>query len=442
MTFPTPSRHEAVEMSSGFERHYSQRARDMKASDVRELLKLLQVPDMISFAGGLPSPETFPVDVIREIADGVLSRDGGTVLQYGITEGYAPLRESISKRMAGKGMDVSIDNILVVSGSQQVLDLMGKVFIDPRDVVVVSAPTYLAALTALATYQTTFEPVPIDENNMRMDLFEERLKKLTKRSNQPKFVYALPNFQNPAGVTMPEASRKRLVDLASEYDFIVLEDDPYGELRYVGEHLKPIKAFDDEGRVVYMGTFSKVLSPGLRVGWVVADPEILKKLIIAKQSTDVCTNVLGQAIAQEYMARGLMDKQIEKIRDIYGRKMKIMLEGMDQFMPEGVTWMKPEGGMFLWVSLPEGMESPTLLEKALKKRVAFVSGRAFFPDPKDGFGTMRLNFSYPPDGIITEGLRRLGAVINQEMVSKWDKAADKDEKRMSEAMRGSLVGKD
>ncbi len=429
-------------MPSGFSRHYSQRARDMKASDVRELLKLLQMPDMISFAGGLPSPETFPADIIREIASDVLSKDSGTVLQYGITEGYAPLRESIAKRMAGKGMDVSVDNILVVSGSQQVLDLMGKVFIDPKDVAVVSAPTYLAALTALATYQTTFEPVPIDEDNMRMDLFEERLKKLAKRSNQPKLVYALPNFQNPAGVTMPEANRRRLVDMASEYDFIILEDDPYGELRYVGEHLKPIKAFDDEGRVVYMGTFSKVLSPGLRVGWVVADPEILKKLIIAKQSTDVCTNMLGQAIAQEYMARGLMDQQIAKIREIYGRKLRLMLDGMDEFMPEGIRWMKPEGGMFLWVTLPEGMESPALLEKALKKRVAFVSGKAFFPDPRDGFSTLRLNFSYPSDGMITEGLRRLGAVVNQEMLSTWDKAADKDERRMSAAMRGTLVGKD
>ncbi len=428
-------------MASGFSRHFSQRAREMKASDVRELLKLLQVPDMISFAGGMPDPQTFPIDFIRDITSDVLSKDGGKVLQYGVTEGYPPLRESITERMRDKGMDASVDNVMVVSGSQQVIDLMGKVFIDPKDVIVVSAPTYLAALTGFATYQTTFEPIPIDEDNMRLDLFEERVKKLTKRSNQPKIVYVLPNFHNPAGVTMPEANRKRLVDLASEYDFIILEDDPYGELRYVGEHLKPIKAFDDEGRVVYMGTFSKVLSPGLRVGWVVADPEILKKLIIAKQSTDVCTNVLGQAIAHEYMARKLMDKQIVKICEIYGRKLKTMLEGMDEFMPDGVTWLKPEGGMFLWVTLPEGLESPSLLEKTLKKRVAFVSGRAFFPDPRDGFSTMRLNFSHPKEDMITEGLRRLGSVINQEMVSKWDKTADKDEKRMADAVRGTLVGR-
>ncbi|MEW5747296.1 MAG: PLP-dependent aminotransferase family protein [Candidatus Thermoplasmatota archaeon] len=429
-------------MARDFSRHFSQRAREMKASDVRELLKLLQVPDMISFAGGMPSPETFPADMIREIASEVLAKDSGRILQYGITEGYAPLRESIADRMRGKGMDASADDVLVVSGSQQVIDLMGKVFIDPKDVIVVSAPTYLTALTGFGTYQAAFEAVPLDQDNMRLDLFEERVKRLAKRSNQPKIVYVLPNFHNPAGVTMPEANRRRLVDMASEYDFIVLEDDPYGELRYSGEHLKPVKAFDDEGRVVYMGTFSKVLSPGLRVGWVVADPEILKKLIISKQSTDVCTNVLGQAIAHEYMARKLMDRQIKKIIEIYGRKLRLMLDGMEEFMPDGVKWLKPEGGMFLWATLPDGLESPPLLEKSLKKRVAFVSGRAFFPDPKDGFGTLRLNFSYPSDELITEGLRRLGAVINQEMVSKWDKSADKDEERMADAVRGSLVGRD
>ena len=405
-------------MASDFSRHFSQRAREMKASDVRELLKLLQVPDMISFAGGMPNPETFPVEIIREIASDVLTKDGGKVLQYGITEGYPPLRQSIAERMRTKGMDASADDVLVVSGSQQVIDLMGKVFIDPKDVIVVSAPTYLTALTGFGTYQAAFETVPIDEDNMRLDLFEERIKVLAKRSDQPKIVYVLPNFHNPAGVTMPEANRRRLVDMASEYDFIILEDDPYGELRYTGEHLKPVKAFDDEGRVVYMGTFSKVLSPGLRVGWVVAEPEILKKLIVSKQSTDVCANVLGQAIAHEYMSRKLMDRQISKIIEIYGRKLRIMLEGMEDYMPEGVKWLRPEGGMFLWVTLPEGLDSPTLLEKTLKKRVAFVSGRAFYPNPQDGFGSLRLNFSYPADDLITEGLRRLGAVIDQEMASR------------------------
>ena len=312
----------------------------MKASDVRELLKLLQMPDMISFAGGMPNPEAFPVEMIREIASDVLSRDGEKVLQYGITEGYPALRGSIASRMSKKGMRAKQDDILVVSGSQQAIDLMGKVFIDPKDVIIVSAPTYLAALTGFGIFQPTYEAVPIDDSNMRMDLFKERLKKLARRSNQPKIVYVLPNFQNPAGVTMPEENRKELVEMANEYDFIILEDDPYGELRYVGKELRPLKSYDSEGRVVYMGTFSKVLSPGLRIGWVVAEEEILRKLIIAKQSTDVCTSVLGQAISHEYMSRGLMDKQIKRICDLYGRKLKTMLEGMEEFMREGVRWTR------------------------------------------------------------------------------------------------------
>jgi len=424
-----------------FARHFSDRAKEMRASEVRELLKLLQVPDMISFAGGLPNPETFPADIIREIANDVLSKDGPEALQYGITEGYAPLRETLADRMRKKGIDAAMENMLVVSGSQQVIDLMAKVFIDPKDTIVVSAPTYLTALTGFGAFQANFESIPIDANNMRMDLFEQRMGKLAKRANPPKIVYVLPNFQNPAGVTMPERNRRRLVELASEYDFIVLEDDPYGELRYVGKHIPPVKSFDTEGRVVYMSTFSKVLSPGLRVGWVVADPEILGKLVISKQSTDVCTNVLGQRIANEYVVRGHMDRQIEKIRRIYSRKLEIMLRGMDEYMPRGLDWVKPEGGMFLWVNLPEGMDSSELLKRALRKRVAFVSGKAFFADPKDGANSLRLNFTHPSDDLITEGLRRLGSVINQEIVSKWDRSSEAEDRRLEDAVKGALIGK-
>ena len=402
-------------MTGPFDHHFSARANAMKASDVRELLKLLQAPDMISFAGGLPNPATFPTEIIREITNDILSGDARSALQYGITEGYLPLREAVAERMRGKRIDVTTDNIGIVSGSQQVIDLVGKVFIDPGDSIVVSAPTYLTALTGFAVYNARFETVPIDEDNMRMDLFEDKLKTLTSDSRHPKLIYALPNFQNPAGVTMPERNRRRLIDLASEHDLIILEDDPYGELRYRGDDVRPIKSFDDEGRVVYMSTFSKILAPGLRIGWMLAHPDILRKLIIAKQSSDVCTNVLGQVISHEYIARGHIDTQIGKIRAMYGRKMDLMLDGMKRFMPDGIEWITPEGGMFLWATLPEGLSSGELLEKALKKGVAFVSGRAFFPDPADGMSTMRLNFTYPSDDLIEEGLRRLGAVIKEEM---------------------------
>jgi 2-aminoadipate transaminase len=428
-------------MALNLTRLFADRTKEMRASEVRELLKLLQLPDMISFAGGFPNPESFPADIIRELACDVLKRDPAGTLQYGITEGYAPLRESIAQRMTGRGMDVSKENVLVVSGSQQAIDLMAKVFINPKDTIVVSAPTYLAALTGWTVAQATFESIPIDHDNMRMDLFEDRMKKLSRRANPPKIVYVLPNFQNPAGVTMPEKNRRRIVDMASEYDFIVFEDDPYGELRYVGEHIPPLKHWDDEGRVVYTSTFSKILAPGLRVGWIVADPEILKKLIIAKQSTDVCASVLGQRIAHEYIAQGHIDPQIEKIKALYSRKMQLMLSGMDEYMPEGLEWTRPEGGMFLWVNIPSWMDSSELLKKALRKRVAFVSGRAFYADPKEGASAMRLNFTHPSDSMITEGLRRLGSVVNQEMVSKWDKSKETEERKLEDAVKGSLLGK-
>jgi 2-aminoadipate transaminase len=428
-------------MGNDLSRHFSERAKGLRASEVRELLKLLEVPDMISFAGGFPNPETFPADIIREIADDILRKDGAKTLQYGITEGCPQLRESVAGRMKKKGMDISKDNVLIVSGSQQVIDLVGKVFIDPEDTIVISAPTYLTALTGWAVYQADFESIPIDHDNMRMDIFEERMKKLSRRANPPGIVYALPNFQNPAGVTMPEKNRKRLVDLASEYDFLILEDDPYGELRYRGEHIPPIKSFDDEDRVIYMSTFSKILSPGLRVGWVVAHEDILRKLVIAKQSADVCTNVLGQKIAHGYIERGYIDPQIEKIKKSYSKKMDLMLSGMDEFMPEGIKWTKPDGGMFLWVDLPDWMDSSELLKKALKKRVAFVTGKAFFADPKDGTTSMRLNFTHPSDQLITEGLRRLGSVMNQEMVSRWDKSASSVDRKIEDAVKGNLIGK-
>ena len=428
-------------MGSDFARHFSERAKGLRASEVRELLKLLEVPDMISFAGGFPNPETFPAEIIREIANDVLEKDGPKALQYGITEGCPNLRESVAERMKKKGIKTSKDNVLIVSGSQQVIDLVGKVFIDPGDSIVISAPTYLTALTGWAVYQASFESIPIDQNNMRMDVFEDRMKKLAKRANPPEIVYALPNFQNPAGVTMPERNRKRLVDLASDYDFLIIEDDPYGELRYRGEHLPPIKSFDDEGRVIYMSTFSKILSPGLRVGWVVAHEDILRKLVIAKQSADVCTNVLGQRIAHEYIVRGHIDPQIERIKGIYSRKMDLMLSGMDEFMPEGVKWIRPEGGMFLWVDLPNWMDSGELLKSALKKRVAFVTGKAFFADPKDGTASMRLNFTHPSDSLITEGVRRLGSVVNQEIISKWDRSNEPVERKIEDAVKGDLIGK-
>jgi len=264
------------------------------------------------------------------------------------------------------------------------------------------------------------------------------MKKLARRGKSPKIVYVLPNFHNPAGVTMPEKNRRKLIDLASDFDLIVLEDDPYSELRYAGEPISPIKSFDDEGRVVYMGTFSKILAPGLRTGWLLADPEILRKLVIAKQSADVCTNVLSQRIAHEYIVQGYIDPQIEKIKKIYGRKLDIMLRGLKKYAPSEVKWVRPHGGMFLWITLPETIDASDLLTSALKKRVAFVTGKAFYADPRDGKNAMRLNFTYPADDKITEGLKRLGAAMNQELTSRWDKSEDG---RLQDEIGKTLIGK-
>ncbi len=425
-------------MAGNFSKHFAERTKEMKASEVRELLKLLQMPGMISFAGGFPNPESFPSEIVRKIADEILRKDGPQTLQYGITEGYLPLREAVAARMNRRGMNISKENILITSGSQQVIDLMGKTFIDPGDSVLVSSPTYLAALTAFNAYQATYETVPLDKDNMRMDMFEDKIKRLARRGKLPKIVYVLPNFHNPAGVTMPEKNRKKLVDLASDFDLIVLEDDPYSELRYVGEHLKPIKSFDDEGRVVYMGTFSKILAPGLRTGWLVADPEIHRRLVIAKQSSDVCTNVLSQRIAHEYVVQGYIDTQIEKIKKLYGRKLEIMLKGLVEYAPSEIKYVKPEGGMFLWITLPDTIDSTGLLQEALKKRVAFVTGKAFYADPREGSHTMRLNFTHSSDEDITEGLKRLGSVMNQELASRWDKSEDRN---LQDALGKTLMGK-
>ena len=392
-----------------FSQFFSQRAREMKASDVRELLKLLQMPDMISFAGGLPNPESFPVDVIRQIVCDVLDENGGKALQYGITEGFAPLRESIARRMTRKGMDVGTENVLVVSGSQQVIDLLGKVFVDPNDTIVVSKPTYLAALTGFNTFQASYEAVPIDEDNMRMDLFEERMAELARKSIRPKLVYVLPNFQNPAGVTMPERNRRRIVDLASEYDFIIFEDDPYGELRFGGQAAPSMRSWLD-GRAVLLGSFSKTVAPGLRLGWVCAPQEIMGRLIVAKQASDLHSNSLCQRVLYEYLTCNDVDQHIATIIAAYRRQRDAMVTAIEEHFPAEVSFTRPEGGMFLWVTLPDRLSALELSERAINEDVAFVPGTPFFVDGGGG-NNMRLNFSNADEHRIGEGIQRLGRIM-------------------------------
>jgi len=414
--------------------HFSERAKLLKASEIRELLKLTQIPGMISFAGGVPNPEAFPIAIVEQLTVDILRRQGVAALQYGTTEGFPPLREQLAKRMRGQGIeDVSADQILVTSGSQQALDLISKVFIDPDDTVVCSAPEYLGALSAFQGYQARLETIPQTDRGLAPDTLEDRLKKLARRHRNPEFVYTIPNFHNPAGITLTEAVRKKLVDLASAYDFLLVEDDPYADLRYAGEHVPPMKRFDEEGRVLYLGTFSKILSPGIRVGWIHASKELLTRLIIAKQATDLCTNSFGQVLAHEYFARGLFPPHLERIKALYNRKRELMLAAMDEYFPQGVEWTKPEGGMFLWATLPEEVDAREMLRRAISKKVAYVSGTAFYANG-GGRHAMRLSFTHPPDEDIPEGVRRLGRVINQELVAAWDKTAAQEAQRKAETI--------
>ncbi|WP_209477283.1 aminotransferase-like domain-containing protein [Thermococcus stetteri] len=398
-----------------FESFFSEKALEMKASEIRELLKLVETSDVISLAGGLPAPETFPVDIIKEIAQDVLTNHADKALQYGTTKGFTPLRLALARWMEKRyGIPMSKVEIMIVAGSQQALDLIGRVFINPGDIVVVEGPTYLAALQAFNYYEPEFISIPMDHDGMRVDLLEEKLEELEKQGKRIKFVYTVSTFQNPMGVTMSVDRRKKLIELAKEYDFLIVEDNPYSELRYSGEPVPPIKHFDDEGRVIYLGTFSKILAPGFRLGWVAAHPHFIRKMEIAKQSIDLCANTLAQVIAWKYVEDGHLDRHIPEIIEFYKPRRDAMLQALEEYMPEGVEWTRPDGGMFIWVTLPEGIDTKLMMEKAVAKGVAYVPGEAFFAY-RDIKNTMRLNFTYVPEDKIREGVRRLAEVIAEEM---------------------------
>ena len=395
-------------------RLYSDRAGKMRKSVIRELLKVTQDPEIISFAGGLPSPASFPVEDLQDVIQHVLQHHGNSALQYGTTQGLKELREALAERCRKDGIDVTAEDIMITSGSQQALDTVGKVFLNPGDTALVGLPTYLGGINAFRSYESNLTGIPLDEDGMRVDVLEDTIKQLLKKDITPKFIYVVPTFQNPAGVVMPESRRKQLVDIANQYDLVIIEDDPYGKLRYDISHIKPIKAFDDEGRVIYLSTFSKILSPGFRLAWVAASPELTRKMIICKQALDLCTNTFTQFIANEFMRRGSLDLHIMKICEMYKPKRDMMIKAMNEYFPDGYTCYKPQGGMFAWVTLPEGIDTETMFLDAIKEKVAYVHGKAFHVDG-GGERSMRLNFSYPTDTQIEAGMKRLGNVIRQKL---------------------------
>ncbi len=399
---------------SNIERLYSDRAGKMRKSVIRELLKVTQDPEIISFAGGLPNPRSFPIEDLEGVVDYVLNHKGKEALQYGTTQGYIHLREALAERMKKDGVDVTEEELIITNGSQQALDTIGKIFLNPGDTALVGLPTYLGGINAFRSYESNLEGIPLDGEGMRMDILEEKIKNLLKDEIQPKFIYAVPTFQNPAGVVMSEKRRKQLIDIANEYDLVIIEDDPYGKLRYDTSPVKPIKAFDDEGRVIYMSTFSKILSPGFRLAWTVADSDLTRKMIICKQALDLCTNTFTQYIANEFMRRGSLDLHIMKICEMYKPKRDIMIKAMKEYFPEGYKSYKPKGGMFAWVTLPEGIDTESMFLDAIKEKVAYVHGKAFHVDG-GGERSMRLNFSYSTDEQIDIGMKRLANVIKKKL---------------------------
>ncbi len=399
-------------------RLYSDRAGKMKKSVIRELLKVTQDPEIISFAGGLPNPKTFPVEDLQDIVSSVLSKNGKKALQYGTTQGVTELREVLAERARKEGIDADEDDIIITSGSQQALDTIGKVFLNPGDTALVGLPTYLGAVNAFRSYESNLEGIPLDEEGMRVDILEDKIKELLKEDIIPKFVYVVPTFQNPAGVVMPEKKRKKLIDIANEYDLVIVEDDPYGNLRYDMDPVKPVKAFDDEGRVIYLSTFSKILAPGFRLAWAIGPEEIKRKMIICKQALDLCTNTFTQYIANEFMRSGSLDLHIMKICEMYKPKRDAMIDAMKTYFPEGYICHKPKGGMFAWVTLPfDGIDTETMFLDSIKENVAYVHGKAFHVDGGGG-QSMRLNFSYSTNEQINKGVENLGRVIDNKIKKK------------------------
>jgi DNA-binding transcriptional MocR family regulator len=386
---------------------FASRMQDLRASDIREILKVTQQPEVISFAGGLPASELLPAAEMAELARDVLANDGVRALQYAPTEGMQVLRELIANRLRKLwALRHSTDEVLVVSGSQQALDLTGKVFLDEGDVVLCERPTYLGAISAFRAYRPRFVEVPTDDDGMVPAELESRLRSL----DRVKLIYVVPDFQNPSGRRWSLERRRDLAELAARFGVPVIEDAPYAELCYDGSPLPPVASFDEAGLVILLGTFSKILSPGLRLGWVVADSEILQRYVLVKQGVDLHTSSLTQLLAAHFMLENDLETHIARLRDVYRGRRDAMLAALEEHFPKEVNFTRPAGGLFLWVELPEGMNARWLLERALEERVAFVPGEAFFP----GGGhenTLRLNFSAMPEERITEGIRRLDRVL-------------------------------
>ncbi|MGB7063316.1 MAG: PLP-dependent aminotransferase family protein [Candidatus Zixiibacteriota bacterium] len=386
----------------------SARAREMKSSAIREILKITERPDIISFAGGLPAPELFPIQALKEACAKVLDTHGPKSLQYSLTMGVLPLREVLAERLSKKGLPVTIDNLFITAGSQQGLDLIAKVFLNEGDALLCENPTYLGAIQAFNVMRPKYVPVEMDKDGMIVEQAEEKIKE-----HHPRFIYVVADFQNPSGITMSLKRRKQLVTLAEKYQIPIVDDNPYGELRYVGEPLPSLQSMGKD-LVIELGTFSKIVSPGLRIGWGIVSTEITTMFERLKQGADLHTNTFAQYVVYEYIKAGNLDRHIEEIKASYSERRGVMIGALKEHFPEDVKWYEPEGGLFLWVELPEGISATDLLPMAVEERVAYVPGKPFYPH-EDKDNTLRLNFSNAKPDLIREGIKRLGKVLRENV---------------------------
>ena len=393
---------------------FAERTRVMRSSAMRDLMAITARPEVISLAGGLPDTSTFPPEVFAAQMTRIAQESSAAALQYGPTEGFARTKECIAAVMRCEGMTPDPEDILVTTGGQQAIDLIAKTLIDPGDPIICEGPTYPGAVPVFCSYQAETIQVGMDGDGMLVDEVAEVIDRLASEGRRPKFIYSVPTFQNPAGVTLSAERRRLLVELAREREVLVVEDNPYGMLRYEGEPCEPLYKLDGGDYVVYLGTFSKILSPGIRVGWILAPPPVMEKIVLGKQATDLCTSTLTQYFVAEFFADGHWREYIESLVGLYRARRDALLESLERHFPEEATWTRPEGGLFVWATLPEYIDTSDLLARALRENVAFVPGAAAFVDGRGG-SSMRLNFSGSTEDEIREGVRRIGAVVAEQV---------------------------
>jgi len=391
---------------------YASRTGGLKSSAIRDLLSVTQRDDIISLAGGTPYTRDFKLEKMVSATTACMLNQGNDALQYGGSEGHVGLKRHVAAMMTAEGINVDADDFIITDGSQQALDLLGKIFIDPGDVILVEAPSYLGALSAFTGYEPKVVSIPLDEDGVRVDELEARLRELTAAGIKPKFMYLVPNFHNPAGVTLSAERRRRIIELSHEYGLLLVEDNPYGRLRFEGEDIPSLRALDEH--VIYLSTFSKIFSPGIRLGWITAPHPILEKVIFAKQSADLCSSSFTQRVVEEFLNANELDSYLSQLVTTYRSRRDAMLAALEEFFPPETTWSRPHGGFFVWARLPGFIDTTEMLAEAISQKVAYVPGRAFFADGS-GANFMRLAFCYPSEEDIREGIKRLAGVVKDQI---------------------------